>query len=72
MHGYIRREALQDSALWRGPDNIHGYVLDEKNPTDKDKLLLKHQWLDRRFRCEDNNVELTHVQPHYYCVRQVK
>ncbi len=31
------------AALWRGPDNIHGYVLDEKNPTDQDKLLLKHQ-----------------------------
>ncbi len=25
-----------------------------------------------RFRFEDNNVEFTHVQPHYYRVRQVE
>ncbi len=43
-----------------------------KHPTDKDGLLLKHQWLARRFRCEDNNVAFTNVQPHYYCVRQVE
>ncbi len=42
-----------------------------KNPTDKDGLLLKHQWLAHRFRCEDNNVAFTNVQPHYYRVRQV-
>ncbi len=44
-----------------------------ENPTDKDRLLLKHQWLDRRFRCEDdNNVAFKNVQPHYYRVRQVE
>ncbi len=26
----------------------------------------------RRFRCEDNNVAFTHVQPHYYRVRRVE
>ncbi len=41
-------------------------------PTDKDRPLLKHQWLDRRFQCEDNNVAFTNVQPHYYRVRQVE
>ncbi len=25
-----------------------------------------------RFRCEDNNVDITHMQPHYYGVRQVE
>ncbi len=27
---------------------------------------------DGRFRCEDNNVAFTSVQPHYYCVWQVE
>ncbi len=27
---------------------------------------------DRRFRCEDNNVAFTNVQPHFYRVRQVE
>ncbi len=27
---------------------------------------------DHRFRCGDNNVTITHAQPHYYCVRQVE
>ncbi len=27
---------------------------------------------DRRFRCEDNNVAFTPVQPHYFRVRQVE
>ncbi len=43
-----------------------------ENPTDKDRLLLKHQWLDHRFQCEDNNVAFTNVQPLYFCVRQVE
>ncbi len=43
------------SPLWRGPGNIHGFILDGKS---------------HRFRCEDYNVAFTHVQPHYYCVRQ--
>ncbi len=43
-----------------------------ENPTGKDRLLLKHQWLARRFQCEDSNVDLTHIQPHYYRVRQVE
>ncbi len=43
-----------------------------ENPTDKDGLLLKHQWLARRYRYEDNNVAFTNVQPHYYRVRQVE
>ncbi len=42
------------------------------NPTDKKRLLLKHQRLGRRFRCEDNNVAFMNVQPHYYRVRQVE
>ncbi len=29
-------------------------------------------YCDRRFRCEDNNVDLMSVQPHYYRVRQVE
>ncbi len=33
-----------------------------ENPTDKDGLLLKRQWLDCCFRCEDNNVAFTNVQ----------
>ncbi len=40
-----------------------------ENPTDKDRLLLKHH---RRAWCEDNKVAFTHVQPHYYRVRQVE
>ncbi len=43
-----------------------------ENPTDKDRLLLKHQRLARCFRCEDTNVAFTNVQPHYYRVRQVE
>ncbi len=43
-----------------------------ENPTDKDGLLLKHQWLARRFRCQNNNVDLMRVQYHYYRVRQVE
>ncbi len=43
-----------------------------ENPTDKDRLVLEHQRLDRRFRCEDNNVAFTNVQPHFYRVRQVE
>ncbi len=43
-----------------------------ENPTDKDRLLLTHTNGDRRFQCEDNNVALTNVQPHYYRVRQVE
>ncbi len=56
------------SPLWRGPGSIHGFVLDGKY-TDKYRLLLKHQCLDRRFQCEDNNVAFANVQPHYYRVR---
>ncbi len=43
------------SPLLLGPGNIHGFVL-MANPTDKDRLLLKHQLHYRHFRCEDNNV----------------
>ncbi len=42
-----------------------------ENPTDKDRLLLNTNG-DHRFRCEDNNVAFTHVQPHYYRVRSVE
>ncbi len=42
-----------------------------ENPTGKDRLLLKHQ-LCPLFRCEDNNVAFTDVQPHLYRVRQVE
>ncbi len=28
---------------WRGPGNTLGFILGWKNPTDKDRLLLKHQ-----------------------------
>ncbi len=42
-----------------------------ENPTGKDRLLLKHQWLERCFQYEDNNVAFMNVQPHYYRVRQV-
>ncbi len=43
-----------------------------ESPNDKGMVLLKHQWLDRRFRCQDNNVAFTNVQPHYYRVRLVE
>ncbi len=43
-----------------------------ENPIDKERLLLKHQWLDHRFCCEDNNVAFTYVQPHHYRVGQVE
>ncbi len=43
-----------------------------ENPTKKDGLLPKHQWLDSRFRCEDNNFAFTNVQPHYFRVLQVE
>ncbi len=51
------------SPLWFGPVASPWM----QNPTGKDRLLLK-----RGFRCEDNNVDLLRVKPHYYCVRQVE
>ncbi len=41
-------------------------------PTDEDGLLLKHQWLDGRFRRENNGVDLMCVLLHCYRVRQVE
>ncbi len=38
-----------------------------ENPTDKDRLLLKHQ-LSRRFQWKDDNASL----PYYYRARQVE
>ncbi len=35
-----------------------------ENPTDKDRLLLKHQMRIPRFRCEDKNFDFMGVQPH--------
>ncbi len=49
------------SPLWRGPDNIHGFVLDGK-------YYCTNTNYDRRSRCEDNNADLMPVQPHYYRV----
>ncbi len=43
-----------------------------ENPTDKNRLLLKYTNWARRFRCEDNGVELLRVQPNYFRVRQVE
>ncbi len=40
-----------------------------ENPTDKHRLLLEHQWLDRHLECEDNNVGFANVQPDYYRAR---
>lgn len=42
-----------------------------KNSTDIDGLRLKHQ-MTRRFRCEDNDVRVKHVGPHYYFMRQLE
>ncbi len=42
----------------------HGLILIRN--TDKDRLLLKHQWLDRRFQREDNDVVFMHVQRQHY------
>ncbi len=50
------------SPLWREPGNIHGFVLDG-NPTDKDRLLLKYQLCPPFLGCEDNNVDVTDMQP---------
>ncbi len=55
------------SPLFRGPDSIHGRM---DNPTDKARLLLK-RYTARPLRCGDDNVDLLHVQPHDYRVRQV-
>ncbi len=59
------------SPLWHEPDNIHGFVLDRKTqPTRIGYCSNTNN--DRRFWCEDNNVALTDLQPHYYRVRQVE
>ncbi len=42
------------SPLWRGPGNIHGFVLPIVIPNKR----------------EDNGISFTHVQPRYYCMRQ--
>ncbi len=55
------------SPLWRGPGYIRGFIVDEKS-----YCYCSNTNCDRRFRCEDNNVDLTHVQPHYYRVWQVE
>ncbi len=39
-----------------------------ENPTDKVGYCSNTSWA-RRFCCEDNNVDLMRVQPHYYRVR---
>ncbi len=54
------------SPLWREPYNIHGFIL----PT----MIGYSSYTNcaRRFRCEDNSVAFTNVQPHYYRVRQVE
>ncbi len=59
------------SPLWRGPGNIHGFVLDGKSYRQGKGYCLNTN-NDRRFRCEDNTVAFTNVQPHYYHVRQVE
>ncbi len=41
-------------------------VTSTENPTEKDRLVLKHQRVCR-FPCEDNNVSFMHVQP--LCLR---
>ncbi len=51
------------SPLWRGPGNIHGFVLDGKSYRQGNRLLFKHH--------VRNNVDLMRVQPYYYRARQV-
>ncbi len=46
------------SPLWRGPGNIHGFVLDGKS--------YGQGWATAQ---KINNVDLMRVQPHYYRVR---
>ncbi len=57
--------------LWRGPGNIHGFVLDGKSY--RQGLTTAQTPISvRRYRRDDNNVDLIRVQPHYYRVRQVE
>ncbi len=45
--------------LWRGPGNIHGLILPTRIG------YCSNTNCDRSFRCKDNNVAFTNVQPHY-------
>ncbi len=65
----VNNVRMEVSPLWSGPDNIHGFVLDEKSlPTGLG--YCSNTNIDRLFRCEDNNVAFTHVQPLYYHMGQ--
>ncbi len=57
--------------LYRGPGNAHSFVLDEKMLPTRIGYCSNTN-CNCRFRCEDNNIAFTNVQPHYYRVRQLE
>ncbi len=60
------------SPLWRGPGNIHGSILFEWIILPTRIGYCSNVNCARRFWCEANNVAFTHMQPHFYSVRQVE
>ncbi len=57
--------------LWRGTGSIHGFVLGGKSYQQGWATAQAPNYV-HRFWCEESNVDLTHMQPHYYRVRQVE
>ncbi len=51
------------SALWRGPRNIHGFILDGKSYRQGSATVQTPT------ATAVSAVDFTHVQPHYYYVR---
>ncbi len=58
-----RRVNIGPVVVWRGPGNIHSFIVDGQfyRP---DRLLLKHK-LRSPFPKEDNNIGIVCVQAHY-------
>ncbi len=52
------------SPLWRGPGNIHGFILDEKS--------YRQGQATAQTPTDDNSVDFTHVQPLFYRMWQVE
>ncbi len=57
------------SPLWHGPGNVHGSILEGKSYRQGEATAQSTNYVRRFWRF---NVDLMHVQPHFYCVRQVE
>ncbi len=56
------------SPLWRGPGNIRAFALDGQ-PYRQGWVTTQISNSVHRFWCRDNNIDITHVQPHHNRVR---